>query len=208
MKRAYLLYFSLALLLAGCAPKGPILTDFKYEQPKSAAGAAATVTVAVSPFKDDRAKIESVVGKRFNELNEQTIDLVVQGTVSMKVTEALKHALAARRIAARDAAAWDLTEAGVAASGEDLQVGGEIKALWVDATSQLANTTSRAEVQLRIVVADVAQKKIIRILNVSSKIERQNVANTAAFIERSLSEALTGAIDQLFADEELKSRLK
>jgi len=208
MKRAYLLYFSLALLLAGCAPKGPILTDFKYEQPKSAAGAAAAVTVAVSPFKDDRAKIESVVGKRFNELNEQTTDLVVQGTVSMKVTEALKHALAARRIAARDAAAWDLTEAGVAASGEDLQVGGEIKALWVDATSQLANTTSRAEVQLRIVVADVAQKKIIRILNVSSKIERQNVANTAAFIERSLSEALTGAIDQLFADEELKSRLK
>ncbi|OGW33532.1 MAG: hypothetical protein A2X58_07865 [Nitrospirae bacterium GWC2_56_14] len=209
MKRAYLLYFSLALLLAGCAPKGPVLTDFKYEQPKSAAGAAATVTVAVSPFKDDRAKIESVVGKRFNELNEQTTDLVVQGTVSMKVTEALKHALAARRIAARDAAAWDLTEAGIAApAGADLLVGGEVKVLWVDATSQLANTKSKAEVQLRIVVADVAQKKIIRILNVSSKIERQNVANTAAFIERSLSEALTGAIDQLFADEELKSRLK
>ena len=208
MKRAYLLYFSLALLLAGCAPKGPILTDFKYQQPKSAAGAAATVTVAVSSFKDDRAKIESVVGKRFNELNELTTDLVVQGTVSMKVTEALKHALAARQIAAKDAAAWDLTEAGVPASGADLLIGGEVKALWVDATSQLANTKSKAEVQLRIVVADVAQKKIIRILNVSSKIERQNVAYTAAFIERSLSEALTGALDQIFADEELKSRLK
>ena len=76
VNRAYLLRFSVALLLAallaGCAPKGPILMDFNYQQPKSVAGAAATVTVAVSPFKDDRAKIESVVGKRFNELNELT----------------------------------------------------------------------------------------------------------------------------------------
>ena len=208
MKRAYLLYFSLALLVAGCAPKGPILTDFKYQQPKSVAAATAAVTVAVSPFKDDRAKIESVVGKRFNELNELTTDLVVQGTVATKVAVALKSALAARQIAAKDSAAWDLTEAGVAAPGADLLVGGEVKTLWVDATSQLANTKSKAEVQLRIVVADVAQKKIIRILNVNSKIERQNVANTGAFIERALSEALTGALDQIFADEELKSRLK
>ena len=132
----------------------------------------------------------------------------MQGTVSTKVTTALKNALAARQIAAKDAPVWDLTEAGIAAPGADLQVGGEIKTLWVDATSQFANTTSKADVQLRIVVADVAQKKIIRILNVNSKIERQNVANTEAFIERALSEALTGAIDQIFADEELKSRFK
>jgi hypothetical protein len=202
------LAFLLAALLAGCAPKGPILMDFKYEQPKSATVAAATVAVAVSPFKDERAKADSVVGKRFNEVNELANDLVVQGTVSTKVTTALKNALAARQIAARDAPAWDLTEAGVAAPGADLLVGGEIKALWVDATSQFANTTSKADVQLRIVVADVAQKKIIRVLNVNSKIERQNIANTAAYIERALSEALTGAIDQIFADEELKNRFK
>ncbi len=182
--------------------------DFKYQQPKSPAAAAAAVTVAVSPFKDERAKVESVVGKRFNELNELKTDLVVQGTVSTKVTTALKAALEARRIIAKDAAAWDLIEAGIAAPGADLLIGGEIKTLWVDATSQLANTTSKADVQLRIVVADMAQKKIIRILNVNSKIERQNIANTAAFIERALSEALTGAIDQIFADEELKNRFK
>jgi hypothetical protein len=212
MNRAYLLRFSLpllvAVLLAGCAPKGPILTDFKYQQPKSAAGTAATVTVAVSPFKDERMKVESVVGKRFNEVNELTTDLVVQGTVSTKVTAALKNALAARQIAVRDVGAWDLTEAGIEAPGADLLIGGEIKTLWVDATSQFANTTSKADVQLRIVVADTAQKKIIRILNVNSKIERQNIANTAAFIERALSEAVTGAIDQIFADEELKNRFK
>lgn len=211
MNRASILRFSVVLLLvtlAGCAPKGPLLMDFKYQQPKPGAVAATSVTVAVSPFKDERSKVESVAGKRFNAVSELSTDLVVQGTVSTKVTAALKQALAARKIAAKDAPAWDLTEAGIAAPGADFLVGGEIKALWVDATSQFANTTSKADVQLRVVVADVAQKKIIRILNVNSKIERQNVANTAAFIERSLSEALTGAIDQIFTDEELKSRLK
>jgi hypothetical protein len=212
MNRIYLLCFSLALFLAALpadsAAKGPILTDFKYQQPKSVPAAAAAVTVAVSPFKDERAKVESLVGKRFNELNELATDLVVQGTVATKVTTALKEALAARRIAAKDAAAWDLTEAGIAAPGADLLVSGEVKVLWMDATSRLVNTKSKADVQLRVVVADVAQKKIIRILNVNSKIERKSIANTAAFIERALSEAVTGAIDQIFADEELKNRLK
>ncbi len=211
MSRTYLprfsLAFLLAFLLAACASKGPILTDFKYQLPKSSDGATVAVTVAVSPFKDGRTKIESVVGKRFNELNELMTDLVVQGTVSTKVTAALKNAFAARRITAKDAA-WDLSEASIEAPGADLLVGGEIKTFWVDATSQFASTTSKAEALLRIVVADVAQKKIIRILNVNSKIERQNVANTSAFIERALSEALTVAIDQIFADEELKNRFK
>ena len=212
VNREYMQRFSfailLAVLLAGCAPKGPILMDFKYQQPKPVAGAEAAVTVAVSPFKDERAKSESVVGRRFNAVNELATDLVVQGTVSTKVTAGLKNALAARRIAVRDGAAWDLTEAGVAAPGADFQVSGEIKVLWVDATSQFANTISKADVQLRVVVADVKQKKIIRILNVNSKIERQSIANTAAFIERALSEALTGALDQIFSDEELKNRFK
>jgi len=204
----YCLAFLLAALLAGCAAKGPILMDFQYQQPKPAATAAAAVTVAVSPFKDERAKVESLVGRRFNAVNDLANDLVVQGTVSTKVTAALKDALAVRQIAAKDAPSWDLTEATIAASGADLQIGGEIKVLWVDATSQLANTISKADVQLRIVVADVAQKKIIRILNVNSKVERQNIANTTAFIERALTEAMTGAIDQMFADEELKNRLR
>lgn len=212
MNRACYLRFSLALVLAalfaGCAPKGPILMDFQYQQPKSAAGAMNAATVAVSPFKDERAKVESVVGKRRNEVNEQTNDLVIQGTVSTKITTAVRDALVARHISVSAAPAWDLTETGIAASDASFQIGGEIKVLWVDATSQLANTTSKADVQLRIVVADVAQKKIIRVLNVNSKIERKNIANTRAFIERSLSEALTGAIDQIFADEELRNRLK
>ena len=208
----YISTISIAVLVAslfgGCAPGRPILIDFGYQLPKSEMPLTSSTTVAVSPFKDMRGETGSVVGKRLNELNGQTRALVVQGTVSEKVNAALRTALKTRTSAVKDAPAWDLTESGISASGADLQIGGEIKSLWVESTSQLASTTSTATVQLRVVVADAVQKKIIRILNVNSKIERENVANTDAFIERALSEAITGAIDQVFVDEELKNRFK
>lgn len=196
------------LLLSGCATQGPILLDFQYQPPQSVPGWAAKVTVGVSPFRDDRGKVASVIGKRSLESSDQTNELVVQGTAVDRVTAALKGALKARGIAEKDYAAWDLTEAGVPSDGADLLISGEIKKLWVEAKSRFANTTVKAEVQMRISVADMAQKKIIRVVNVSSMMERQNVTFSTDAPEGALSDALTAAIDQIFADEELQKRLK
>jgi hypothetical protein len=54
----------------------------------------------------------------------------------------------------------------------------------------------------------MAQKKIIRVVNVNSMMERQNVTFSTDAAEGALSDALTAAIDQIFADEELQKRLK
>jgi hypothetical protein len=78
----------------------------------------------------------------------------------------------------------------------------------VKTTSRFANTTAKAEVQIRISVADMAQRKVIRIVNVNSTMERQSLTFSTGVVESALSDALTGAIDQIFADEELKNRLK
>ncbi len=196
-----------ALFLPGCVRQGPIIVDFRYQAPEGAAAGAPKATVAVSPFKDERGKGDSVAGKRFTTLTEETNDLVVQGTIRDKVEAALKSALAARNITAKDAA-WDQTEAAVPATGTDLLISGEIKSLWLDCVSKFASTTAKADVRLRIVVADPAQKKIIKILNVSSALERQNVGYSTQFVEDTLAEALSAAINQVFADEELKNRLK
>jgi hypothetical protein len=206
------IFIGIAVLLtfvaSGCAHKGPILVDFMYQPQKGAAPEAAKVTVGVSPFKDDRGKSDSVVGSRFHELSNSRNDLVVQGNAADRVTKAVKEALRDRSITERDAAAWDLTEANIPASGTDLVVGGEIKSLWVDAEAKLGKTTVTAEVQLRVAVADTAQKKIVRILNLNSKLERQTAVASFAFVGKTLSEALTSAVDQIFADEELKKILK
>jgi hypothetical protein len=69
----------LAAFLSGCAHPGPILLDFQYQPPQDVSAGAAKVTLGVSPFRDDRGKVASVIGKRSLESNDQTNDLVVQG---------------------------------------------------------------------------------------------------------------------------------
>ena len=206
------MYFGIATLLAaflsGCATQGPILLDFQYQPPQNVSAGAAIVTLGVSPFRDGRGKVASVIGKRSLESSDETNDLVVQGTTSEKVTAALKSALKARGIAEKDIAAWDLTEAGVPSDGADLLISGEIKKFWAETKSRFANTTVKAEVQLRVSVADMAHRKIIRVVNVNSTMERQNVTFSTDVVENTLSDALTSAIDQIFADEELQKRLK
>jgi len=196
------------LLLSGCATQGPILVDFQYQPPQGVSAVAAKATLGVSPFRDDRGKVASVIGKRSLESSDQTNDLVVQGTAPDRVTAALKSALKARGIAEKDLAAWDLTEAGLPSDGADLLISGEIKKLWVEAKSRFANTTVKAEVQLRISIADMAQKKIIRVVNVNSTMERQGLTFSTDVVESALSDALTAAIEQIFTDDELKNRLK
>ena len=206
------MYFGIAALLAaflsGCATQGPILLDFQYQPPQNVSAGAAIVTLGVSPFRDGRGKVASVIGKRSLESSDEMNDLVVQGTISEKVTAALKSALKARGIAEKDIAAWDLTDAGVPSDGADLLISGEIKKFWAETKSRFANTTVKAEVQLRVSVADMAHRKIIRVVNVNSTMERQNVTFSTDVVENTLSDALTSAIDQIFADEELQKRLK
>jgi hypothetical protein len=198
----------LAAFLSGCASQGPILVDFQYQPPQGVSAVAAKATLGVSPFRDDRGKSASIIGKRSFESGDQANDLVVQGTVPDKVMAALKSALKARGISEKDYAAWDLTEAGLPSGGADLLISGEIKKCWVEAKSRFANATVKAEVQLRISIADMAQKKIIRVVNVSSAMERESITFAAVDAENALSDALTAAIDQIFADEELQKRLK
>ncbi len=195
------------LVLSGCVSPGPILLEFQYRAPQDVSAAGTKMVIGVSPFKDDRGVVNSVIGKRTVEATNEKDDLVIQGTVSDKVTASFKSALKARGIAQKDFAAWDLTEAGVPADGAGLVISGEIKKLWVDAASRFANTTIKAEVQIRVSVADPAQKKIVRVMNVSSAMERQSMAFSTEMVQDTVADALSSAMDQIFKDEELKKKL-
>jgi hypothetical protein len=206
------IYFLLLALMAtavsqGCAHKGPILTDFAYQVPQAAVPETGRPAVGVIPFRDNRGKTDSVAGKRFSAIDDEVNDLVVQGTVSEKVTTALKAALKARGLSVKDSDDWDLTETGIPANGAKIIVGGEIKTLWIEALSSFANTKVTARVELRILVADTELKKVIRTLNVSSTIDRQAVAYSRGLVQNTLSEALSAALNQMFNDEDLKKTL-
>ena len=199
---------SMLVFLSGCAEKGPVLLDIGYRPPADVAAGTPKVVVGVSPFKDDRGKAASVLGRRLIASTGLENELMVQGTVADLVASRLKDALKARGITVKDVPAWDMTAENIKADGADIIIGGEIKTLWVEALSKLLNANTRADVQLRVSAADTAEKKVFRTLELNSKLERQDIAFSFTQVEIVLSEALSGALDQLLKDEEFKKKIK
>ncbi len=197
--------FVLSVLLSACAEKGPVLLTIDYQAPAEKAALATTVSVGVSPFRDDRGEPASVLGKRTIPSGMQN-DFVVRGTVAETATAILKKAFAARGVAVRDIV-WDLTAEGTNAAGADILLGGEIKTLWLESRPSSMQTHMKASVQIKITIGDKLEKKIIRTIDVNSKID-QEILYSQERLEAALSEALSSAMDQIFQDDELKKRLR
>lgn len=207
MKITRLLFIAvLAVSLYGCAEKGPILLAVSYQEPAEITPSYSKLTVGVSPFKDVRGKAASVLGKRTIP-NALENDFVVQGTVAGAATASLKKALTARGFSVKDVPSWDLTAEGMKSDSTALLLGGEIRTLWLETTSDTVKTHLRATVQIRVVAGDPSERKIARSVEVSSRIE-QDLLYSREEVEDALSEALTSAIDQIFRDEDLKKRLQ
>ena len=198
--------FILSMVVSGCAEKGPILLNVVYQAPAEKAGAASAIVVGVSPFRDVREAQPSVLGRRTIPSGMQS-DLVVKGTVAEIATISLKEALTRRGITVKDAVAWDLTADGITANGDALVLGGEIKVFWLESSASAFDTHLKAAVQLKVVAGDTAEKKVIRTIEVNSKLD-QEVLYSRERLENMLSEALSSAIDQVFNDQELKKRLQ
>jgi hypothetical protein len=208
-KNLCIVVLAVALLsLSACAEKGPVLLEgVKYQVPEGTVTGPANVVVGVSPFKDERGKTTSILGKRTISDSVEN-DLVVQGTVADLVTAGLKDALKARGVTVKDAPAWDLSAETIKTDGMNILIGGEIKTLWVDVVSQPLNVKTSAAVQLRVFAADGAEKKIFRTLVLNSKVERQDVAFSYDTTAGALSEALSSALNQLLKDDEFKKKIQ
>jgi hypothetical protein len=195
-------------LLSACAEKGPVLLEgIKYQTPETLVAGVPKIVVGIAPFKDDRGKTVSVLGKRtIRDYIEN--DLVVQGTVADLVTSGLRDALKSRGIMVKDAYAWDLNAETIKTDGMTILIGGEIKTFWVDVVSQPLNVKTTAEVRLRVSAADTAEKKIFRTLVLNSKMERQDIAFSLEIVSAALSEALSSALEQLLKDEEFKKKIQ
>ena len=198
---------SLLALSAGCAEKGPILIEgIAYKAPEGVTAGKGSTVIAVSPFRDVRQTKSSVIGQR--QIREYIAnDLVVQGTAADIVSGAVHEALTVRGIQSKHSTDWDLAETSISAEGADILVGGEIKTLWIEVHSQPVNVKYKAVVQLRVSAADAKDKKILRTLNLSSSLEREDVVYSDYTVQEILAAALSSAIDQLLNDEEFKKNI-
>jgi uncharacterized lipoprotein YajG len=196
----------LLLILAGCAEKGPVLLTIGYQAPSEKAATASTISVGISPLRDERGEPPSVLGKRKIPSGMQS-DYVVKGTVADTATAILKEAFTARGIAVKDIANWDLTADGMNDAGADLLLGGEIKTLWLESKPSSMLTQLKASVQIRITVGSRLEKKILRTIDVNSKLD-QEVLYSQERLESALDEALSSAVNQIFQDDEVKKRIQ
>lgn len=212
-RAAFLFILGMAMLflpgfMAGCAEKGPILIDgITYQAPEGLTAGRGIVMVAVSSFRDLREAKPSVIGQR--QIRDYiSNDLVVQGTAADMVAGALTEALRARGIRSGAAATWDLSESTINAEGADIVVGGEIKALWIEVLSQPFKVKYKSIAQLRVSVADVKEKKVLRTVNLSSSLEQEQVSYSDYTVQDLFGKTLSSAVDQLLNDEELKKKIR
>jgi uncharacterized lipoprotein YajG len=196
----------LLLILAGCAEKGPVLLTIGYQAPAEKAATASTISVGISPLRDERGEPPSVLGKRTIPSGMQS-DYVVKGSVAETATAILKEAFTTRGIAVKDIANWDLTADGMNDSGADLLLGGEIKTLWLETKPSSMLTQLKASVQIKITVGNRLEKKILRTIDVNSKLD-QEVLYSQERLESALAEALSSAVNQIFQDDEVKKRIQ
>lgn len=194
------------VLFSGCAEKGPVLLNVVYQPAGGKAVASTKVVVGLSPFMDNRQTYPSLLGTRTVPSGMQD-DYVVKGTVAGLVTSALRDALKAHGLDVKDVPSWDLSAEGMKAEGAALLFGGEIKTMRLDSKGATFQTSLTASVEIKIVVGDIAEKKIIRKLDVHSKIEQETLYSREK-LESALSEALTSALDQIFQDDVLIKRLQ
>lgn len=199
----------LATMLAACAKPGPILLqDILYQAPTSTVvGPSRTIIAGIGPLADVRGREESILGKR--TISDDILnDLVVQGTVGDLATKALKDALGARGVTVKDAPAWNIEAGPGVQSGADLLFAGEIKDLWVDVHSRPLQVKTTASVKLRVAMANAGDGTVLRTLNLSSTLSREDIAFSFDTVQRTLSEALTSALDQLLEDAVVQERMR
>jgi len=204
--QAYASALLLLLILAGCAEKGPVLLTLGYQAPAEKAGTASTISVGISPLRDEREAPPSVLGKRTIPSGMQS-DFIVNGTVADTATAFLKEAFTARGIAVKDIANWDLTAEGMNDAGADLLLGGEIKTLWLESKPSSMLTQLKASVQIKLTVGSRLEKRILRTIDVNSKLD-QEVLYSQERLESALAEALSSAVNQIFQDDEEKKRIQ
>jgi uncharacterized lipoprotein YajG len=134
-------------------------------------------------------------------------DYIVNGTVADTATAILKEAFIARGIAVKDVANWDLTAEGMNDAGADLLLGGEIKTLWLESKPSSMLTQLKASVQIKLTVGSRLEKKILRTIDVNSKLD-QEILYSQERLESALAEALSSAVNQIFQDDEVKKRIQ
>ncbi len=195
----------LTMLFLSCASPSIYSIDPHYlpSPEKEQVSRGATLTLAL--FTDDRQLDDNIVLGRVIERGGRVTPVLPRHREPQQVViQALSACLtlSGHSVAARHPR-WDLREESIDQAWGRILIGGTINDLFIEYDRSKPLHTCSARVKLTLVLADVEEKRILHRVTVETKSQVQHLRFSETRIEEELSNALSEALEKVFAESEV-----
>ncbi len=191
-------------LLWGCAGTGEMVSlNVQPQQPFVQSGQPEPLKIVIEPFEDLRAE-KSRIGQRTHLGGGVTNFNVSGGQPGVTIAEALAETLRQRGWNRRG---WDarVVQSGVAISGADIVIGGEIREFSANAKSRVFNTKLTGESRLVIRVKNLADDSTTQ-RNIQGEQTKLVFWFTSEDVETLMSGLLQDGIERFLTDTKIEGR--
>ncbi|MGZ8394022.1 MAG: hypothetical protein ACXWWJ_04560 [Nitrospira sp.] len=191
-------------LLWGCAGKGEMVSlNVQPQQPFVQSGQPEPLKIVIEPFEDLRAD-KSKIGQRTHLGGGVTNFNVSGGVPGVTIAEALAETLRWRGWNRRG---WDarVVQSGVAISGADIVIGGEIRDFSANAKSRVFNTKLTGESRLVIRAKNLTDDSSTQ-RNIQGEQSKLVFWFTSEDVETLMSGLLQDGIDRFLTDTKIEGR--
>lgn len=191
-------------LLWGCAGKGEMVSlNVQPQQMVVQSGQPEPLKIVIEPFEDLRAD-KSKIGQRTHLGGGVTNFNVSGGVPGVTIAEALAETMRQRGWNRRG---WDarVVQSGVAISGADIVIGGEIREFSANAKSRVSNTKLTGESRLVIRVKNLADDSTTQ-RNIYGEQTKLVFWFTSEDVETLMSGLLQDGIERFLTDTKIEGR--
>jgi len=209
----------ISLGISGCAATNPTLyrVNIRYDAAQTvipeylkANENTRSNLIAVAEFTDTRQVDEKEIIGHVRERDDSKVSIFPKDVMPAKaVADGIKEYLHKADYKVADKIVrWDLNEANIPDGNGKVIIGGSIDKMQITCWTGAFSNSYKTRVNLTIVLADAAKRKIIYKSKVESSSSRDDVSFSEEEIGGQLSAALGDAIKKVFEDENLAQKIK
>jgi hypothetical protein len=196
----FVMIFSLAAALSGCAGSKTYLVKLGYLAEKKAA--PTTKVIGLCPFEDLRnEKDKDLIGIR-RHANKKVDFIKLQGVnLTDAVTQAVKDYFTDNGLQITDCKGWDQSPEGLDRLPRDLMlvVGGTIDSFMVEAKSGIMTTSTQYTVKMRALIGKIKERTVV-----THTIESMPKETTMGFdpdhVKEKLDDMMTEVLQKLLSE--------
>ena len=196
----FVMIFSLAAALSGCAGSKTYLVKLGYLAEKKAA--PTTKVIGLCPFEDLRnEKDKDLIGIR-HHANKKVDFIKLQGVnLTDAVTQAVKDYFTDNGLQITDCKGWDQSPEGLDRLPRDLMlvVGGTIDSFMVEAKSGIMTTSTQNTVKMRALIGKIKERTVVT-RTVESMPKETTMGFDPDHVKEKLDDMMTEVLQKLLSE--------